>query len=263
MFGLYLLSTRVADNGSGVVVVEDEKKEAMVESEHKVEYSVGSLETNGSPAVAAGAPVEVLIGKYENPKWVGLSRDSSRRHRSVLQETENVFLMIGSSDEGISKLLDRVEVIYIKHFADGNRKKGLKTLRPRVKKEKHKVTASLGFFASCTVALIFALILVVRTRKIVEKDGHEQYMETLFPLYSFFGFIVLHMVFYAGNIYFWKKYKINYQFIFGFKAGTELGYREVLLLSFGLSVLALASIHANLDMQILILDSLIVMYYLL
>lgn len=57
------------------------------------------------------------------------------------------------------------------------------------------------------------------------------------------------MLFYAGNIYFWKKYKINYQFIFGFKAGTELGYREVLLVSFSLSVLALASIHANLDME--------------
>ncbi|KAK1379554.1 EXS domain-containing protein [Heracleum sosnowskyi] len=131
-----------------------------------------------------------------------------------------------------------------------NRKKGLNTLRPKAKKEKHKVTASLGFFAGCTVALIFALIMSVRTRKIVEKDGHGQYMETMFPLYSFFGFIVLHMLFYAGNIYFWKKYKINYQFIFGFKAGTELGYREVLLLSFGLSVMALASVHSNLDMDI-------------
>uniref|UniRef100_A0A175YNV1 SPX domain-containing protein n=1 Tax=Daucus carota subsp. sativus TaxID=79200 RepID=A0A175YNV1_DAUCS len=108
----------------------------------------------------------------------------------------------------------------------------------------------LRFLAGCTVALLFALVMSVRTRKIVEKDGHGQYMETMFPLYSFFGFIVLHMLFYAGNIYFWKKYKINYQFIFGFKAGTELGYREVLLLSFGLSVLALASIHANLDMDI-------------
>ncbi|KAK1379558.1 Phosphate transporter like [Heracleum sosnowskyi] len=173
------------------------------------------------------------------------SRNASK---SYLKMVDNSY--IGSSDEVISKLLDRVEATYIKHFADGNRKKGLNTLRPRVKKEKHKVTASLGFFAGCTVALIFALILAVRTRKIVEKDGHEQYMETLFPLYSFFGFIVLHMLFYAGNIYFWKKYKINYQFIFGFKAGTELGYREVLLLSFGLSVLALASIHANLDMEI-------------
>ena len=70
-----LLSTRVSDNGSGVVVVEeDEKKEeaaAVVESEQKVESSDGSVETNGSPAVAAGAPVEVVVGKYENPKWVG------------------------------------------------------------------------------------------------------------------------------------------------------------------------------------------------
>lgn len=71
-----LLSTRVSDNGSGLVVVEDDKKEVVeeatvVESEQKVESSDASLETNGSPAVAAGAPVEVEVGKYENPKWVG------------------------------------------------------------------------------------------------------------------------------------------------------------------------------------------------
>uniref|UniRef100_A0A164SVV9 SPX domain-containing protein n=1 Tax=Daucus carota subsp. sativus TaxID=79200 RepID=A0A164SVV9_DAUCS len=106
-----------------------------------------------------------------------------------------------------------------------------------------------GFFAGCTVALVFAVILTIRTRNLFEKEGADRYMETMFPLYSLYGFIVLHMLFYAGNIYFWKKYKINYQFIFGFKAGTELGYREVLLVSFALSVLALASIHGNLDME--------------
>lgn len=42
---------------------------------------------------------------------------------------------------------------------------------------------------------------------------------------------------------------MNYSFIFGFKEGTELGYREVLLLAFSLSVLALASVLANLDME--------------
>lgn len=64
-----------------------------------------------------------------------------------------------------------------------------------------------------------------------------------------FGFIVLHMLMYAGNVYFWRKYRVNYSFIFGFKQGTELGYREVMLLSFSLSVLALASVLANLDME--------------
>ncbi|KAF9623688.1 hypothetical protein IFM89_003833 [Coptis chinensis] len=57
------------------------------------------------------------------------------------------------------------------------------------------------------------------------------------------------MVMYAGNIYFWRRYHVNYSFIFGFKQGTELGYREVLLLSTGLATLAFASVLANLDME--------------
>ncbi|KAK1379544.1 phosphate transporter PHO1-like [Heracleum sosnowskyi] len=214
--------------------VEDQLKKAFAEFYHKLRH----LKSYSFLNILAFSKIMKKHDKIT-------SRNASK---SYLKMVDNSY--IGSSDEIISKLLNRVETTFIKHFANANRKKGLNTLRPKAKKEKHKVTASLGFFAGCTVALIFALIMSVRTRKIVEKDGHGQYMETMFPLYSFFGFIVLHMLFYAGNIYFWKKYKINYQFIFGFKAGTELGYREVLLLSFGLSVLALASVHANLDMNI-------------
>lgn len=66
---------------------------------------------------------------------------------------------------------------------------------------------------------------------------------------SLFGFIVLHTLLYAANLYFWTRYRVNYSFIFGFKQGTELGYRKVLLLSFGLAVLALASVLLNLDME--------------
>ena len=57
------------------------------------------------------------------------------------------------------------------------------------------------------------------------------------------------MLMYAADIYFWKRYRINYAFIFGFKQGTELGYREVLLLASGLSVLALGGVLSNLDME--------------
>jgi hypothetical protein len=54
---------------------------------------------------------------------------------------------------------------------------------------------------------------------------------------------------YSANVYFWRRFKINYSFIFGFKEGTELGYREVLLLSSGLAVLSLAAVISNLDME--------------
>lgn len=42
---------------------------------------------------------------------------------------------------------------------------------------------------------------------------------------------------------------MNYPFIIGFKAGTELGFREVLLVASGLSVLSLAAVLSNLDME--------------
>lgn len=213
--------------------IEDQLKRAFIEFHHKLRL----LKSYSFLNILAFSKI---MKKYDKIT----SRNASK---SYLKTVDNSY--IGSSDEVITKLLDRVEATFIKHFANANRKKGLSTLRPKAKREKHRVSASLGFFAGCTIALVFSLILTIRTRNLFEKEGRGRYMETMFPLYSFFGFVVLHMLFYAGNIYFWKKYKINYQFIFGFKAGTELGYREVLLVSFGLSVLALASIHANLDME--------------
>ncbi|KAL8121811.1 phosphate transporter PHO1 homolog 3-like [Apium graveolens] len=166
--------------------------------------------------------------------------------RAYMKMVDNSYL--GSSDE-VRKLMDRVEVTFIKHFANSNRKKGLHALKPKSRKQKHAVSASLGFFVGFTAALVLALILNIRSRAIIGKDGSEQYMETLFPLYSLFAFIVLHMLMYAANIYFWRRYRVNYPFIFGFKVGTAIGYREVLLVSFGLSVLAVSSVLANLDME--------------
>ncbi|KAK4485541.1 hypothetical protein RD792_008183 [Penstemon davidsonii] len=116
-------------------------------------------------------------------------------------------------------------------------------------KAKSKKGKAQGFLVGCTLALILALALIIRARNILDHEGRVIYMETMFPLYSLFGFIVLHMMMYAGNIYFWRRYRVNYSFIFGFKQGTELGYREVLLVGFCLSVLALASVLANLDME--------------
>ncbi|KAG8366378.1 hypothetical protein BUALT_Bualt17G0073500 [Buddleja alternifolia] len=171
------------------------------------------------------------------------SRSASK---SYMKMVDNSYL--GSSDE-VSKLMERVEVTFIKHFSNSNHSKGMNILRPKKKREQHRVTFSMGFLFGCTVSLILALVLIIRARRILDERGRVQYMETMFPLYSLFGFIVLHMLMYAANIYFWRRYRVNYSFIFGFKQGTGLGYREVLLLSFCLSALALASVLANLDME--------------
>ncbi|KAJ6718311.1 XENOTROPIC AND POLYTROPIC RETROVIRUS RECEPTOR 1-RELATED [Salix purpurea] len=155
---------------------------------------------------------------------------------------------LGSSDE-VTKLVERVEATFIKHFSNSNRSKGMRVLRPKAKKERHRITFYMGFFSGCTVALIIALALIVKAQKLMDKQGSALYMQTMFPLYSLFGLIVLHVLMYAANIYFWRRYRVNYSFIFGFKRETELDYRQVLLLGFGIAVLALCSVLLNLDME--------------
>nr|GMD56943.1 phosphate transporter PHO1 homolog 3-like [Ipomoea batatas] len=171
---------------------------------------------------------------------------SRKASRSYLEMVDKSYL--GSSDE-VSRLMERTEATFIKHFANGNRRKGMGVLRPHVKREKHRITFFLGLFSGCSIALIAAIIVLIRARNLLRHKGSAQFMENIFPLYSLFGFIVLHMLMYAGDIYFWRRYRINYPFIFGFKQGTELGYREVLLLASGLSVLALAAVLSHLDME--------------
>lgn len=171
---------------------------------------------------------------------------SRKAARSYLKMVDNSYL--GSSEE-VTNLLDRVETTFIKHFSQSNRREGMKILRPKHKREKHRITFTSGFFSGCSIALLVAVILLRDDRKLIDKDEGTSYLDKIVPLYSFYAYIVLHMLLYAANIYFWRHYKINYAFIFGFKQGTELGYREVFLLSNGLAMLVLAALLMHLHMN--------------
>ncbi|KAF3431502.1 hypothetical protein FNV43_RR26233 [Rhamnella rubrinervis] len=180
-----------------------------------------------------------IMKKYD--KITG--RNASKSYMKTVDNSN-----LGSSDE-VTKLVDRVEATFIKHFSNSNRRKGMAILRPKQKKERHWITFSTGFFAGCTAALVVALVLFVHARKIMDETGSTKYMETMFPLYSLFGFIVLHILMYAINIYYWRLYRANYSFIFGFKKGTELSHREVLLIAFVIASVGLGSVLSNLDME--------------
>ena len=106
-----------------------------------------------------------------------------------------------------------------------------------------------GGFFGCVLALVVVIITDMHTKDLLKNEEKTQYMNTIFPLYSLFGFIVFHMMMYAGNVYYWARYRVNYSFIFECKPGTELGFKQVLLISSGLSVVTLAAILANLEMD--------------
>ncbi|KAK1432882.1 hypothetical protein QVD17_09784 [Tagetes erecta] len=171
------------------------------------------------------------------------SRNASDAYLQMVEES-----YLSQSDE-VAKLIERVESAFVKHFCNGNRHQGMNTLRPKAKRDKHRVTFFVGCFFGFSLALMVAIIASVHARDLLKSEGRTQYMNTIFPLYTLFGFIVLHMLMYAGNVYFWTRYRVNYSFIFGYKPGTELGFKEVLLLGSGLSVLTLAAVLSNLEME--------------
>ncbi|KAF7136602.1 hypothetical protein RHSIM_Rhsim08G0071200 [Rhododendron simsii] len=166
---------------------------------------------------------------------------------SVLHDTGifDVHLVIPQ----VTRLVERVESTFIKHFSNGNRKRGIITLRPQARSESHRTTFFLGLFSGSSIALVVAIVVLIQARHLLKSKGREVYMANIFPLYSLFGFIILHMIMFSGNIYFWRRFRVNYPFIFGFRQGSELGYREVFLLSSGVAVLTLAGAISNLDMD--------------
>ncbi|XP_042009102.1 phosphate transporter PHO1 homolog 9-like [Salvia splendens] len=115
----------------------------------------------------------------------------------------------------VYELMERLEAAFIEWFAQGNRGKGKKSLRLGEKREKHRITFLLGLFTGCSVALVIAVIVSMHARDLLNHTGRDEYMESIFPLYK----------------------------------ETDLSFRKVLLLASALSVLSLAAVLSNLDME--------------
>ncbi|KAK1552999.1 hypothetical protein Q3G72_026958 [Acer saccharum] len=229
------LQTELKFNRENLEKVEDQLKRAFIEFYQKLRLLKNYCFLNTMA-------FSKIMKKYDKVS----SRSASK---SYMEMVDNSYL--GSSDE-VTKLMERVEVTFVKHFSNANRTKGMNVLRPKAKRERHRISFSTGFFVGCTFALLIALVMIIRAHGFLDQDKYQaerQYMDNLFPLYSLFGFLVLHMIMYGINIFYWRKYRVNYSFIFGFKQGTELGYRQVFLVSFGIAMLALLTVIGNLDME--------------
>ncbi|CAI0462923.1 unnamed protein product [Linum tenue] len=74
---------------------------------------------------------------------------------AYMRMVDNSYL--GSSDD-VTRLMERVEATFIKHFSNANRSKGMSILRPKAKRERHRTTFTMGFFSGCAAALFIALI---------------------------------------------------------------------------------------------------------
>lgn len=144
-----------------------------------------------------------------------------------LKEVESSYF--NSSDKVIS-LGDEVEELFIKHFADEDRRKAMKYLKPQQRKESHSVTFFIGLFTGCFLALFAGYVIMARIMDLYKKNKNSVYMETVYPVLSVFGLMFLHFFWYGCNVFAWRKTRINYSFIFELCPTKELKYRDVFLI---------------------------------
>ncbi|GMI70390.1 phosphate 1, ARABIDOPSIS PHOSPHATE 1 [Hibiscus trionum] len=149
------------------------------------------------------------------------------------------------SSDKVVRLMDEVESIFTKHFANNDRKKAMKFLRPQQQKNSHMVTFFVGLFTGSFVSLFSIYIILAHLSGIFSPSTETAYMETVYPVFSVFALLSLHLFLYGCNLFMWKATRINYNFIFEFAPSTALKYRDAFLIctTFMTSVVGAMVIH--------------------
>ncbi|CAM8947589.1 unnamed protein product [Rhodiola kirilowii] len=135
-----------------------------------------------------------------------------------------------SSSDKVVTLSDEVEELFIKHFAEEDRRKAMRYLKPHARKESHATTFFIGLFMGCFLALFVGYVIVAHITKTYKQNENSIYMETVYPVLSLFCLLFLHLFLYGCNIFMWRKVRINHVFIFELLQTKDLKYRDVFLI---------------------------------
>ncbi|XP_047937693.1 phosphate transporter PHO1-like [Salvia hispanica] len=134
------------------------------------------------------------------------------------------------SSDKVVRNMDEVESLFTQHFANSDRKKAMKFLRPQQQKDSHMVTFFVGLFTGTFVTLFSVYAILVHLSGMYSAGTEATYIETVYPIFSMFALVSLHLFMYGCNLLMWKKTRINYNFIFEFLPSTALKYRDAFLI---------------------------------
>ncbi|KAL9670164.1 hypothetical protein QQ045_007715 [Rhodiola kirilowii] len=149
----------------------------------------------------------------------------------------------------VVKLMDEVEFIFTKHFASNDRKKAMKFLRPQDHKESHMVTFFVGLFTGCFVTLFTVYAILAHLSEKLSPSAGTAYMETVYPVFSTFALLSLHLFMYGCNLFMWKRKRISYNFIFEFQPKTALKYKDAFLICTSLMTAVVGALVVHLILR--------------
>ncbi|OAY28126.1 phosphate transporter PHO1 [Manihot esculenta] len=191
-----------------------------------------------------------LLKTYSSLNMVAFTKILKKFDKVSNQQTSASYLKAVKrshfiSSDKVVRLMDEVESLFTKHFSNNDRKKAMKFLRPQQRKESHMVTFLIGLSTGCFLSLFSVYAFLAYMAGIFSPNVRRSYVETIYPVFSVFALLSLHLFMYGCNLFMWKSTRINYNFIFEFQPSTALKYRDAFLISTTLmtSVVAALIIH--------------------
>ncbi|XP_015949415.1 phosphate transporter PHO1 [Arachis duranensis] len=176
-----------------------------------------------------------LLKTYSSLNMVAFSKILKKFDKVSCQQTSTNYLKevkrshFVSSDK-VVRLMDEVESIFTKHFANNDRKKAMKFLRPQQQKASHMVTFLVGLCTGSFVSLFCIYAILAHLCGIFSPSTETTYMDSVYPVFSVFALFSLHLFMYGCNLYMWKGTRINHNFIFEFSQSTALKHRDAFLM---------------------------------
>uniref|UniRef100_A0A7N0V554 Phosphate transporter PHO1 n=2 Tax=Kalanchoe fedtschenkoi TaxID=63787 RepID=A0A7N0V554_KALFE len=176
-----------------------------------------------------------LLKTYSSLNMVAFTKIIKKFDKVANQQASSSYLKMVKrshfiSSDKVVKLMDEVEFIFTKHFASNDRKKAMKFLRPQEHKESHMVTFFVGLFTGCFMTLFSVYAILAHMSEMLSPVTGTGYMETVYPVFSMFALLSLHLFMYGCNLFMWKRKRISYNFIFEFQPNTALKYRDAFLI---------------------------------
>lgn len=176
-----------------------------------------------------------LLKNYSSLNLMAFTKILKKFHKVAGQQVSTNYLKevkkshFVSSDKVI-RLMDEVESIFTKHFANDDRKKAMKFLRPHQQRDSHTVTFFVGLLTGCFVTLFSLYATLAHLTGVFASNADPTFVEIVYPVFSAFALFSLHLFMYGCNLFAWKRTRINYNFIFEFSPTTALKYRDAFLI---------------------------------
>ncbi|XP_057781464.1 phosphate transporter PHO1-like [Salvia miltiorrhiza] len=176
-----------------------------------------------------------LLKTYSSLNMVAFTKILKKFDKVANQQASASYLKVVKrshfiSSDKVVRLMDEVESLFTQHFANSDRKKAMKFLRPQQQKDSHMVTFFVGLFTGTFVTLFSVYAILAHLSGMYSAATEASYLETVYPLFSMFALLSLHLFMYGCNLLMWKKTRINYNFIFEFQPSTALKYRDAFLI---------------------------------